>query len=336
MEDIDAQLIMLNFWKSAYLIQLSFVFFIIYRLFCTHIDPMRRVFFILFLLTYLSGSGQSSPLEIQKGEKGLFVQHKVAPKENWYSVGRLYFLSPRDIASFNNLTIEKGLGIGQTLKIPISSANFSSSASAGIPVVYKVKQKEGLLKIANEYGIEIGQLRKLNELNSDNLKIGTSLVIGRLTSGGTSAHQSSISSTISVVSSSASASASQEVPQKPAVSTTTQSQYSYRSPSGYFLNSFQQQATVGKEHQLENPAYGIFKSSSGWQDGKYYVLMNGVLPGTIVKLSSNRTDKIVYAKVLGAVPQGKESEGLILRISNATASILGVETEGKISLVWYN
>lgn len=87
---------------------------------------------------------------------------------------------------------------------------------------------------------------------------------------------------------------------------------------------------------MEQPAFGVFKSSSGWQDGKYYVLMNGVVPGTVIKLSSNKTDKTIYAKVLGAVPQGKESEGLVLRISNAAASILGVENDGAIGVVLYN
>ena len=66
-----------------------------------------------------------------------------------------------------------------------------------------------------------------------------------------------------------------------------------------------------------------FKSTSGWQDKKYYVLMNDVTPGTIVKLGSGNS-KVVYAKVLGSVPEMKENNGLLLRVSNAAASYLGI------------
>jgi hypothetical protein len=68
---------------------------------------------------------------------------------------------------------------------------------------------------------------------------------------------------------------------------------------------------------------GIFKSSSGWQDGKYYALMNNVAVGTIVRISDPSTGKSVYAKVLGQLPDMKESAGLTVRLSNAAAAELG-------------
>jgi hypothetical protein len=68
---------------------------------------------------------------------------------------------------------------------------------------------------------------------------------------------------------------------------------------------------------------GIFKSTSGWQDGKYYALMNNVAVGTIVKISDATTGKTVYAKILGQLPDMKESVGLTIRVSNAAAAELG-------------
>jgi hypothetical protein len=66
--------------------------------------------------------------------------------------------------------------------------------------------------------------------------------------------------------------------------------------------------------------------------------MNDVVPGTIVKLTATATAKTIHAKVLGAVPPGKESEGMLLRVSNAAASALGIPEGGatiSLSLVWY-
>ncbi len=76
---------------------------------------------------------------------------------------------------------------------------------------------------------------------------------------------------------------------------------------------------------------GIFKSSSGWQDGKYYALMNNVAVGTIVKISDATTGKSVYAKILGQLPDMKESAGLTIRVSNAAAAELG-EGDGKFNV----
>jgi hypothetical protein len=76
---------------------------------------------------------------------------------------------------------------------------------------------------------------------------------------------------------------------------------------------------------------GIFKSTSGWQDGKYYALMNNVAVGTIVKISDATTGKSVYAKILGQLPDMKESTGLTIRVSNAAAAELG-EGDGRFNV----
>jgi LysM repeat protein len=70
---------------------------------------------------------------------------------------------------------------------------------------------------------------------------------------------------------------------------------------------------------------GIFRSTSGWKDGKYYALMNNVPVGTIVKISYNSTNKSIYAKVLGQLPEMRESVGLTVRLSDAAAAELGAE-----------
>lgn len=66
---------------------------------------------------------------------------------------------------------------------------------------------------------------------------------------------------------------------------------------------------------------GTFKTIAGWQDKKYYALLNNVESGSIVKISAN--NKIIYAKVLGPLPNVKDDTNLALRISNAAAASLG-------------
>jgi hypothetical protein len=69
---------------------------------------------------------------------------------------------------------------------------------------------------------------------------------------------------------------------------------------------------------------GIFKSNSGWQDGRYYCLYDGAQAGSIVKIADNTTGMVIYAKVLDAMPDMKQNTGIMLRICNAAAQELGV------------
>ena len=93
---------------------------------------------------------------------------------------------------------------------------------------------------------------------------------------------------------------------------------------GYFKAVYQQQNKNQNNLKIETGQGAIFKSTSGWQDAKYYALMNNVSPGTIVRITNPSTGKVIYAKVLGEIPPGKENEGLLVRISNAAAAELMV------------
>lgn len=72
-----------------------------------------------------------------------------------------------------------------------------------------------------------------------------------------------------------------------------------------------------------------FKSSSGWSDKKYYILMNDIPPGQIVKVASGKN--LIYARVLWNLGDLKENQDLDFRISNAAAAALGI-TDAKFQI----
>jgi LysM repeat protein len=100
--------------------------------------------------------------------------------------------------------------------------------------------------------------------------------------------------------------------------------YSKISDEGFFKTQFKEESRNKDEVSLNADA-ATFKTASGWTNKKYYVLMNDVEPGTIVKVSS-ANDAVIYAKVLGPLPATKDA-GIVLRISNAAASILRIADE---------
>jgi len=96
------------------------------------------------------------------------------------------------------------------------------------------------------------------------------------------------------------------------------------SEQGYFKKSFEQQVKSNPASKNATVTSGIFKTTSGWQDAKYYLLIDGVPTGTIVKVTNPGNNLAVYAKVLGEMNGIRQNEGYDIRISNAAASTLGI------------
>lgn len=357
---------------------------------------------------------QSDELVIQGQTGHLYLQHTVVAKENWYSIGRLYNLSPTVLAPYNKLTMTQPLSIGQQLQIPLTTVNFSQNGQkvAGeslVPLYHVIQEKEWMYRISvNHNKVPITNLEKWNNINKDQVRAGMHIIVGYLkvkttlsalatrtggNPGGAGAPGSVKTATNadagvpagvtpvdgaakqaenvakpveSVAKPVESVAKHTENVAKPAESTAKHTESVVRpadkpvenvvkptekpaekpvetvvkpvekpvdkpvSPfgksfnGGFFKNDF---ADGGKS--VEGAA-GTFKSSSGWQDGKYYALMNNVPVGTIVRITVGSSGKSVYAKVLGQLPDMKESAGLTIRISNAAAGELS-EGEGRFN-----
>ncbi|MEO6584020.1 MAG: hypothetical protein ABIO05_06830, partial [Ferruginibacter sp.] len=107
---------------------------------------MKKVLFILLILPMLA-SAQNKPLVVAGATPDLYLIHTTGPKESFYSIGRIYNISPKIMAPHNNLILEKGLLIGQEVKIQLNEINFSQDGTVAsdevlIPLYYKVKPKE--------------------------------------------------------------------------------------------------------------------------------------------------------------------------------------------------
>lgn len=101
---------------------------------------------------------------------------------------------------------------------------------------------------------------------------------------------------------------------------------------GYFKPSFDQQVKIYPAAINSTVTSGIFKTTSGWQDAKYYMLLDKVATGTIVKVTNPDNNKIIYVKVLGEMNGIRQNDGYDIRISNAAAATLGVTETDKFIL----
>jgi LysM repeat protein len=331
---------------------------------------MKQGILLLFLLVGLKLNAQNL-VALQEGSK-IYLNHTVAAKENWYSIGRMYNISPREIAPFNGTTMDKPLGIGQKLKVPLSSVNLAQSGQPSpdevfVPVYHAVKAQEGLFRIGQNYNkVSVDQLKAWNKLKTDQTPVGTNLIVGYLrvkrdlsplaSVGVSNVQNQAVAKTTTMpptetpktTPATTNAPAKETPPKNTAVNVPVNKETVPPPPvpktepassktvtgtsvaEGAFGGLFMEQSKGNPSNSLTGQA-ASFKSTSGWKDGKYYVLMNKVTPGTIVKITVPSSNKTVYAKVLGEIPTGKENEGLLVRVSNAALAQLMV-AEGRFDI----
>ncbi|MCX6211541.1 MAG: hypothetical protein NT104_03140 [Bacteroidetes bacterium] len=100
---------------------------------------------------------------------------------------------------------------------------------------------------------------------------------------------------------------------------------------GYFAGLFSKQKKIASFETLEGTA-SVFKSVSGWEDKKFYILTNQLPIGTIVRITT-ADFKSICAKVISSLPD--VSNSIQYRLSDAAAAILGITNKTfKISVTY--
>lgn len=311
--------------------------------------------FCAMMVAVVLVSAQKKELVVKSSDKGLYLEHKVAPKESFYAVGRLYNVSPKFLASYNKLDINKGLQIDQKIRIPLTDTNFIQHGNSGTPVYYKVGEKEGLMTVSKKhFDVLLTSLRSWNDLSSDDLGKDTKVIIGFL--------QSKEMPSVTISSKPGEEEPLTKVEEKTVVNEPiltkeekkeeekeaeaeikAEKKDEKKQPEpvavneikptpageGYFKTHFEQQVRTYPASRNETVTSGIFKTTSGWQDAKYYLLIDKISPGTIVKVINPTNNKAVFAKVLGEMSGIRQNEGLNIRISNAAASALEIAEQDK-------
>jgi len=312
------------------------------------------IFLAVFFISNVSFA-QKNGLVIEGTTPKLYLIHKVIPKENFYSIGRMYNVTAKELASYNNLQFENGLSVGESIKIPLTENNFLQSGSAGsgealIPVYHSVQPKEGLYRVSINFNkVPLTSLKKWNHLQSDAVSAGTALIVGylKVNKNESALANKAVKQDVDVAGNDtnpqpippvvnpdrlppvkvpdADKQEKTEVAQteQPKVTVTTVNTKSNINFSGGFFKKLYDDQAEKKSPVSGSGSGGTFKSTSGWQDGKYYCFNNDAPPGSVVKITDNATGKSVYAKVLDAIPDIKQNSGLTIIISNAAAEELG-------------
>ena len=214
--------------------------------------------------------------------------HTVKSGETLSAIARDYGTTVGDIMRLNGMNADSKLVIGERLQIPASGRTVVRGNT------HTIKSGETLTAIANMYGTTVGDIMRLNGMNADS-KLVIGEVISIPESGVTVARTDSpappatddgfevVEEGVSTYEDNTAPPTDVFAPPTPEASTANQ---------GAFAGNFKTAGTeVGSSGEAKT-----FKTESGWTDHKYFILMNDIEPGKVVKVQAPNGN-IIYAKV---------------------------------------
>lgn len=146
---------------------------------------MKFVFTLLScLLVNLSVGAVSDSLGTERRKEGLFVVHEVEEQETIYSIAKRYGSSVASVIEHNNIA-DNRIEIGQVIYVLIKNdAEESPEISKAIDEtkrddLHVVVQGETLYSISKQYNVKVKELRKWNDLSSNDLSPGMTLKLSK-------------------------------------------------------------------------------------------------------------------------------------------------------------
>lgn len=265
-------------------------------------------------------------------------KHIVAEKETLFSIARLYGITVDDLKKWNNL-FGNALSVGQELVIKNSGVETTSSANQldvkSIKSVHTVAAKETMFSITRQYGITVEQLREWNGLQTDELKIGQTLVI---------AQPAYSKQTIVTPTQPVTQVQTQTTPvtpqQTPVVENSTTNPIdkpvtTVITPPVEKVNTIKISESVSGTDEIRES--GLAELIEGTDGNRKYLALHRTAPsGTILKVRNEMNNREVFVRVMGKLPETAPNDKLVLKLSKSAYSQLGaIDPRFRVEVTYY-
>lgn len=287
------------------------------------------------------------------------ITHKVVKGETLSAIAAKYGTNVGDVMRYNGMNASSKLAIGQTIKIPPTASKNKTTSVKPVQTDTRstqvqsgktehiVQKSETLYGISKKYNVSVAQIKSWNNLSGDNVQLGQKLWISdpansssqnnlvqnegnavtqptpRSSQNEQPTNESRQTEQKSIKATSVEVVPATTVSTDPSKNSTESLNVNEIPSEGYFKSDFLREANMGSGTTVNGTGM-VFKTTSGWKDRKYYILMNDAPVGSIVKVQSN--NRTIYAKVLWKLEEMKLNEGLNFRLSDAAAEALGINS----------
>ena len=136
-----------------------------------------------------SGSAYSHPAGAYPSVDVNATFHQVAPGDTLYNIAKRYGVSQDNIRAWNNMP-DDTVKLGTSLRVkPTSASGASYGNTSSATGSYRVVSGDTLYSIAQRHGMTVSQLRAVNNLQDENLRVGQTLRVTGAAVAGTRAVQ---------------------------------------------------------------------------------------------------------------------------------------------------
>lgn len=251
----------------------------------------------IFLSCGVFASSRLDSVGSENNNGRLVIIHSVKSKESYYSIGRLYNVTAKEIQSFNKIGI---LQPGSLVKIPTqrpfivsrpqpAQTGGTQQQDDGL-VDYKVGPKETLFAIAKRFNTHVESIKELNKLKSNALAVGQIIKV----KPGAGAPLPPVESILNT----AKSDSDRVIPNLPV------NRYGLKERSEKGIATW-----ISDEHLDSTKMLALHKTAP---------------VGTVVRISNPMTGKTTFAKVVGKYTENATTKDVIIVITQATADLLGV------------
>ncbi len=275
-------------------------------------------------------------------ESAAATVHKVAAKETMYSISRQYGVSVDEIRKWNNLT-DNNISIGQELIVrkPASGAVAVATEQRKTDLVkvpasgtHTVATKETLFSISRQYGVSVGDIRAWNNLSSDELQVGQTILVAAPANAAQTTAQNPV-----VVERKTTPAEPAETPVKTAPAT-ERTEPPVRKNEQASTSSTPPQ-TIRISESLKNSdeitEAGIAEMIDGTEGNRKYLALHRTAPvGTILKVRNEMNNREVFVRVMGKLPDTANNDKVIIKISRSAYDRLGaIDPKFRVELTYY-
>ncbi len=266
------------------------------------------------------------------------IEHRVAAGENIFMLSRRYHVPPALLADMNGINFQTTLREDSILYIPFGPYNQAKGVSANRfdtrPLSYIVRKYDNLFRLAHLAGVPQKQLQEWNAMSDNYIEEGKYLFVGWVLYD----VSEPVADTVLVNPKEE----EREViennkPVQQSVSRiNSKGQTVVEIVVGNIYDTLPEiekayMAQTDKEEVVtEEKGTAVFYENRGKINSNttYFAFHNTAKPGTIIKVYNPGTDKTVFVKVLGPIPNTKQYYNSIIGISNGAKEELMV-TEDK-------
>ncbi len=260
------------------------------------------------------------------------IVHSVVEGDNVFKLSRRYHVPPALLADANGINFQASLNPGQLLFIPYGPYNQVKEASGSRfdirPLRYQVRKYDNLYRLAHLAGVQQRVLQRWNGMADNYIEEGRVLFVGwvfyDVSNGpvadtvevdirgntaknkkqGTTTKKNGVEQTVIVV-------------RKSYLDTLPEAERDYM------------MQTNSEQVVTEEKGTAVFFENKGKLKGSQfiYAFHNTAKRGTIIKVYNPGTDKTVYVKVLGPIPDTKMYHNSVIGIGSSAKELLMVTEE---------